>query len=332
MREIVEQYRIIAAGAGWSERADRGRLRVAGRDAVEFLQALLTNDISALQPGAGAYAAYLTPQGRMLADLFIYHCGDYLLIDVADTQAAPLVQRLDGLIFTEDVRVSDASSEISQLTVFGQTAPAVLAHAFSVEPLNPERLALLPLRNHVEVGGVRVARTDEIDLPVFDVFLAPAELQTVSVRLNEMGAVHTSPALLDALRIEAGRPVYGRDMDTDTIPLEAGLLDRAISTSKGCYVGQEIVIRILHRGGGRVAKRLVKLLFDKDSSTVPAAGTSIQCDGRDIGRVTSAAVSPRTGRVVALGYVHRDHSEPGTRLSVGSETAESSAEITALAG
>jgi folate-binding protein YgfZ len=117
-------------------------------------------------------------------------------------------------------------------------------------------------------------------------------------------------------------------MTTDTIPLEAGLLDRAISTAKGCYVGQEVVIRILHRGGGRVARRLVRLVFDEHARTVPAIGAPTLIDGRDAGRVTSAALSPISDRVVALGYVQRDDAEVGRSVTV--EGAQ--AEIVALAG
>ena len=112
------------------------------------------------------------------------------------------------------------------------------------------------------------------------------------IRLDELGAVKMSGELFEALRIEAGRPSFGVDMDEETIPLEAGLLERGISPTKGCYVGQEIIIRILHRGGGRVAKRLARLTFDPSVIAPPAAGTSILDGDRDVGRITSAAISP----------------------------------------
>ncbi len=106
-------------------------------------------------------------------------------------------------------------------------------------------------------------------------------------------------------------------MTTDTIPLEAGLLDRAISTSKGCYVGQEVIVRILHRGGGRVVKQLVKLVSDAGVTAVPDAGTVVLDEGREVGKVTSAAIGPATDAVVALAYVHRDSAEIGRRLTLG---------------
>jgi folate-binding protein YgfZ len=127
-----------------------------------------------------------------------------------------------------------------------------------------------------------------------------------------------TPELFDALRIEAGRPKFGIDMTTDTIPLEAGLLDRAISMTKGCYVGQEVIVRILHRGGGRVARHLVQLTGEAGSRDVPPAGTGVLDQGRNVGVVTSAAIGPESGRVVMLGYVHRDSAEVGRAILLDS--------------
>ena len=120
-------------------------------------------------------------------------------------------------------------------------------------------------------------------------------------------------------------------MTDETIPLEAGLLDRAISTTKGCYVGQEVIIRVLHRGGGRVAKRLVKLEFDPALAAAPPSGSTLLFEGRETGRVTSAAYSPARQRVIALGFVHRDAAVVGQRVTVRRETGEAPAEIVALA-
>ncbi len=134
-------------------------------------------------------------------------------------------------------------------------------------------------------------------------------------------------ATFDVLRIEAGVPTFLVDMTGDTIPLEAGIEDRAISFTKGCYVGQELIVRVTQRGGGRVAKKLVGLALDGDASAVasldgtrersaPASGAPIHAGDRAIGHVTSAVFSPRLGRVIALGYVHRDFVSPGTHLEV----------------
>jgi folate-binding protein YgfZ len=332
MSSTADQYRIIAAGAGWLDRIDRGRLRFDGRDATSFLQALLTNDVQALTKGQGVYAAYLTPQGRMVADLRVHHCGEHLVAQVAAAQAASLAQRFDQLIFSEDVRVADVSGSVAQLAVIGAHAAGIIAEVFALDAAQLGQLAPL---GHLSWGDVAVARADDVDLPAFDVFLPPAARDAAVDRFQELGAAPVSIDFFDALRIDAGRPAYGVDMTEDTIPLEAGLLERAISTSKGCYVGQEIIIRVLHRGGGRVAKRLVKLVVESDGAGPPAAGTHLLHDlyeGREVGRITSAARSPRTGAIVALGYVHRDHAALATRLGVPADAGGGVAEITGFAG
>jgi folate-binding protein YgfZ len=332
MSRLADQYRIIASGAGWIDRRGRGRLRFEGRDASSFLQALVTNDVEALHAGGGVYAAYLTPQGRMLTDLRIHHRGDHLLAEVEPGLAAGLAERFDRLIFTEDVRVSDVSNGVAQIGMLGENTAALLAHAFALEPIDPDTLTTLPVLGHIEMAGAAIARTDDVGLPAFDVFVKSDAYDAAIQRLEEMGAVPASQELVEALRIEAGRPAFGVDMTEETIPLEAGLLDRAISTTKGCYVGQEIIIRVLHRGGGRVAKRLVKLRFDLGLDAPPAAGALLFHDTREVGRVTSAAVSASHGGVIALGYVHRDQAESGVRVALGSDAGGHPAEIVGLAG
>jgi folate-binding protein YgfZ len=332
MTDIVSQYGITAGGAGWAETAGRGRLRFEGRDRLAFLQALLSNDVAPLAQGRGVYAVYLTPQGRMLADLRLYDRGEFLIADVPAGEAAALAVRFDGLIFTEDVRVTDVSAAVVQLTVVGVGAAEVLAHAFSIEAA---AIRALPLLAQLSAGGDFIARTDDADRPSYDVFVdvgqSPTRRDDVISALEKAGALPVSIELLDALRIEAGRPIFGRDMTNETIPLEAGLLDRAISTTKGCYVGQEVIVRVLHRGGGRVVKRLVKLVFPPALAVPPAPGAALFDDGREVGRLTSFAFSPAAGRYVALGYVHRDAAEPGRRLTVAGSAA-TAVEIAGFAG
>jgi folate-binding protein YgfZ len=157
---------------------------------------------------------------------------------------------------------------------------------------------------------------------MFRVVVPVAEHGAIVAALEQHGVVAMSSQVAETLRVEAGRPLWGRELTTDTIPLEAGLLDRAISTSKGCYVGQEIIIRILHRGGGRVAKRLMTVAFDATQQESPASGTSLMADGHVIGHVTSAVYSPARDAIIALAYVHRDAAEVGRVLTIdGGATA-----------
>jgi tRNA-modifying protein YgfZ len=327
--DIRPQYRIIATGAGRAARRDRGRIRFAGADAPSFLQALVSNDVESLVAGRGVYATYLTPQGRMISDLRIHHRRTHLLAEVPAAIAARLVGTFDGVIFSEDVSVTDVSAAIGQILVAGERAAEVTALSLGIEVGQLDALAPLA---HVEVGERFVARSDDVGVPAFDVFVPAQLLDETTARLDEAGAIAMSPELVEALRIEAGRPAYGVDMTDETIPLEAGLLERAISTTKGCYVGQEIIIRVLHRGAGRVARRLARLEIDSPSAEPPAPGAIVSVGGRDVGRVTSSAPSPSRDRVIALGYVHRDAAEAGQHVVITTPAASVEAVIVGFAG
>jgi folate-binding protein YgfZ len=171
---------------------------------------------------------------------------------------------------------------------------------------------------------VVVTKASMLVVPGFCVYTGRApELRSA---LGTAGAITASPDVIETARIEAGYPVFGLDLTHDTIPLEAGIEDRAISFTKGCYVGQEVIIRVLHRGHGRVARKLVGLRVD---DVVPTRGARIRSAEREIGHVTSAARSPRLG-AIALGYVHRDFVTPGTRVEVDIDSGRVRAAVSEL--
>jgi tRNA-modifying protein YgfZ len=329
MSDVGAQYRTIASSAGWIDQRHSGRLRLTGRDRAAFLNALVTNDVSTLTPGRSIYAAYLTPQGRMLADMTIYDRGDHLLVEVAPGLAAGLATRLDQLIFTEDVRVSDVSGAIAEIRLIGAEAASVAAR---VGGLAAAESARLPVGAHATAGDFTIAHADDRGWPVFDLFLPPDRFDSVVAQFGALDVPVLAAGIADALRIEAGRPLFGVDMNEDTIPLEAGLLDRAISKTKGCYVGQEVIVRVLDRGGGRVAKRLVVIEFEAALDAVEARGAALVHGGQDAGRITSAANSLRNGLGVALGYVGRTLAEPGERLAARIGTREAACVVRGLAG
>ncbi len=319
---MTPQYRTIASNAGWLDASARGRLRFDGPDAASFLHSLVSNDVTGLSVGRGTYAAWLTPQGRMITDLRLLRDPDCVIAGVPEGLASTLAARFDGLIFAEKVQVVDESAVTREAVVFGGQAAAAVGAATGISASD---IAGLPILGHVTEGGFRVIRTDDVALPNFAIQMPAVTWGPATAALSAAGAVEVpgggpgAPAgLFDALRIEAARPLFGVDMTTDTIPLEAGLLERAISTTKGCYVGQEVIVRILHRGGGRVAKRLVQFLADAAVTDVPPAGTPVYDQGRDVGVVTSAARGPSIGRVVALGYVHRDSAVEEREVTLGS--------------
>jgi tRNA-modifying protein YgfZ len=318
-------YDAARAGVAVGSRAPRGWVRLWDADAVSFLHGILTNDIASLAPGAWRYAAYLTPQGRMISDMRVLRRADDVVLETEPHVAETLARRFDASIFTERVRIgvgfpwidgADDSTErpdAETIVVCGPAAPGMLASVLGDDaglPLAPYEFAELAR----EEGRMVLVRHDDLGTPAVDVAGPPDACAQLGHDLQEAGATPLGPLALEALRIEAGTPRFGTDMTEDTIPLEAGIEGRAISFTKGCYVGQEVIIRILHRGHGRVARRLVGLSIDGQS--VPASGSPLGAGGRDVGLITSAVFSPRLGRPIALGYVHRDVSAAGTAVAV----------------
>ena len=331
MDDIATQYRIIISapdGAGGIDRTDRGRLRFEGADRVSFLQALLTNDVAGLAPGTGTLALYLTPQGRTIADLHVFVLSDSVLADVPASVTTKLAAALDALVFAEDVRITDVSDSIRQISIVGPGAVEVLS---DLTGKTGDVLRALPVWSHVPLPGGIVVKTDEFSVESWDVLVDRAQLTGVSDALERHGVVRVSDAVSELLRIEAGRPRFGVDFTEETIPLEAGLLDRAISRTKGCYVGQEVIIRVLDRGAGRVAKRLVRLSVD-GLRDVPPIGARILVDGRDVGHLTSVAMSPNANAANALGYVARDAAEPERAVTLSWADRTTPARITGFAG
>jgi folate-binding protein YgfZ len=315
-----QAYDAARREAAYVNRSNRGRLVVTGPDRASYLQGLLSNDIIALKPGDGCYAAYLTPQGRMITDLLAYELGDVILLNVPGEVTETLLAKLDQFLFAEDVKLGNVTAAFAQYAVIGPAAGAALASLINV---SCDRLAALrPHGNLRAVFGehpVILARELDTGEPGFDVFLERTDASAFEEQLRQTGVVQLDETTAEALRIERGVPLFHRDMDEDTIPLEAGIEGRAISLTKGCYVGQEVIIRVLHRGHGRVARKLVGLLIE--GSAAPLAGTTVRSGDREIGRVTSATLSPALGRPIALGYVHRDFVEPGTLVSVSDSQA-----------
>lgn len=281
-------------------------VRVDGAERRSFLQGLLTNDIQALGPGSSCYAAWLTPQGRMIADMHVLETGDFLLLDVRRDQAAALAERFDQLIFSEDVTIRDASLDYRRVAVAGPDARSVLEQALASDPRAASHQFVDPAW----------------DIPWFELFVAPGAAAELTDHLRHAGAVDVGSEAVETVRIESGVPLFGVDMTEETIPLEAGIENRAISFTKGCYVGQEVIIRVLHRGHGRVAKKLVRLEVDvRSEGELPPRGAAIRNREKDIGHLTSVAWSPAQGKGVALGYVHRDFVETEEPLQTADGTA-----------
>src|SRR5829696_2676622 len=257
-------YAALRDGAGLVDPEGIGRIQLSGADRRSYLQGLLTNDIAALAPGTGCYAAMLTAQGRMMTDMRVLELGDSVLLDVPSQVTAAIRDHLDRFIFSEDVQVADVTATRVGIGLYGPRATDVLVAA-GTEGGAPSAL-FHSTRIRVAGTDALLVRSDTAGVPGYDLLVGAGQREQVAAALLAAGAARVSDADAEAARIEAGRPRFGVDMDEDTIPLEAGLEDRAISRSKGCYVGQEVIVRVQDRGHGRVAKRLVGLTFDASAA------------------------------------------------------------------
>lgn len=337
---LLEHYRALRRAAGVVERAARTCIAVGGADRADYLQGLLSNDVTALAPGAGCYAAYLTPQGRLIADMDVFNLGERLLLDVDAGVGPLLLARFDELIFAEDVTLADWGGTCAGYGVHGPAALDVAAAALDAlgiacdTPAGVRGLAPHGCCGPAAAGETTVVlRTDALGEPGVAVVVPRERAAALHAALLAAGGADVDAAAAETVRVESGRPRFPVDMDGETIPLEAGIEDRAISFDKGCYVGQEVIVRILHRGGGRVARRLVGLALGSagsdDAAAVPEPGAALRHEGEPVGRVTSAAASPALGQAIALGYLPRELAAAGTQVEVDLPAGRSGAVVTA---
>ena len=292
-----DQYKDLRDRAAWVERRDLGRLRLHGSDRRSYLHGLVTNDVESLAPGTGVYAAILTAQGRMISDMHVYELGDAVIVTLPRALAAAMRDRLEQFIFSEDVQVEDVTDSTIQLGVYGPSAGE----------------AVQPLRDG-GFGVVLPSRGSGID--GFEAIAPRDRSAAMILALEAAGASRADIETLEVVRVESGVPRFLADMNDATIPLEAGIEARAISMTKGCYPGQEVIVRVLHRGGGRVARKLVGVALP-EGLDAPVPGALLHVDAREVGSLTSVVKSWRLGRPIALAYVHRDFATPGTRVDVG---------------
>jgi len=327
---LPDDYAAARRHAAAIDLGTRGRIAVRGADRKTFLHALLTNDIALLGPGTGCYAALLTPQGRMAADMNVFELGDATLVDTDGRVKDRLLEHFDRLIFSEDVQLGDVSGVWGCLGVYGPGAAAAAGGVLGADfaGFAPFQNARVPWREEVVV----VARRDGLGLPGFLLFAAAEPTASLAAELLSAGAVPLSRESAEALRVEAGEPAFLTDMTDDTIPFEAGIEGRAVSFAKGCFPGQEVLVRIRDRGHGKVARKLVGMILAGESA--PAEGSPIVSGeveaAKEIGRVTSAVLSPALGRPIALGYVHRDFVEPGTAVTIAAGSGPLPAVVSSL--
>ena len=306
---LATDYRAITEACGLVDRSERGKLALSGSDAASFLQGQVSNDVEALAPGSGCYAAFLTPKGKMLGDVRILATAEELLLDTERVALQALFNMIRHFSLGYQVELHKRTLESGLLSLIGPDC------------IRAAGVAALPREEHAHVSvaigdiPVRAVRTDV----GVDLLCDSASTEALRERLVDAGAVPVAEAAVECLRIEHGRPRYGIDLDDSVIPQEAGLNERAVSFTKGCYVGQETVARLYYRGKPNRQLRGLRL------SAPVQPGEELEFAGRVVGRVASVARSPRFGPI-ALALVRRE-APPGVTVSVGDAVTAEVAEL-----
>jgi folate-binding protein YgfZ len=325
----AEYSAVRDGGAGLFDLTPRGRIEVRGAEAVQFLNGLVTNDVQTLATGAWMHAALPNAQGRLLALARVLRptAEEVFLFDTEAATRERVRETLARFTLAGDFRVRDLTDETAQVSVQGAKAAELIAQTVGDEVAQLERMhtSAVAWRAHT----LTVARATDTGEDGFELIGSHEASTELRAALVETGAQSCSADTLEVLRIEAGVPRYGVDMsETNVVP--ESVPGEAISYTKGCYVGQEIIARIHWRG--HVAKKLTGLLLaDEDA---PAHGALVATtDGREIGRITSSVFSPRLQRAVALAYVKYDYLAPDTDVRVGDAgTAARVAELPLVRG
>jgi folate-binding protein YgfZ len=297
--ELDAQYRALREHAGVVDRSERTKLLVRGADAADYLQGQVTNDLEAVAVGHGCYAALLDRKGHMRADMRVLRLADdELWLDTEVVASAALQRHLDMYRIGRDVELDDATDDHVLLSVVGPGAGKLSG----VGPLSPEHA-----HREVVLGDVK-CRAIATDLGI-DLIAAPEDADELRDLLLDRGIVGVTETAVEIVRVESGRPRFGAEMTEATIPAEAGINERAVSFTKGCYIGQETVARLHYKG--RPNRHLRGLRLDASAER----GDPITLGEREVGTVGTACVSPAVGPI-ALAIVRRE-AQPGDRVSVG---------------
>jgi folate-binding protein YgfZ len=298
---LAADYRELTEGCGLVDRSERGKLALTGSEAKTFLHGQVTNDVEGLEPGRGCYAAFLTHKGKMLGDLRVLDRGDELLLDTERSTLQELFNMIRRYKLGSDVELHKRTLEMGLLSLAGPRARAV-AGAPELGPDEHDNV-------RAEIAGRPVVLV-ATDVGV-DVFAATADIEAVRAALVAAGGMPVDEAAAEIVRVERGRPRYGIDLDDSVIPQEAGLNERAVSFTKGCYVGQETVARLYYRGKPNRHLRGLRL---SGAGVTVSRGDALRLGEREVGRVGSVVVSPVHGPI-ALALVRRE-AAPGDTLTV----------------
>lgn len=290
---LEPEYRALHEGCAVFDLGWRAKILATGADRIRWFNGMVTNDIRDLAPSHGVYSFLLNAQGRILGDMYVFHRGEYVLVDTDREQASKMIETFDKFIIMDDVELSDASEKLTAIGVRGPKSKDVLAKTgVAVPALQPLEVADLTWRGM----GISLVAGEQAN--EYQIWVAAPHAAAVWDALLEAGATPIGIEALELARIAVGIPRYGVDIRERDLPQETEQY-RALNFNKGCYVGQEIVERI--RSRGQVHRRFTR--FEVEGEV--AAGTKIRAGGKDVGEITSVASLPG-GRRVALGYARRE--------------------------
>ena len=312
--DIRAEFQAPVSTSGVYNLGTRAKISLTGGDRMRWLNGMITNNIRDLEVGHGAYAFLLNPQGHILGDLYAYNRGESLLIDTDRSQLEKILAVFDKYIIMDDVAVADLSDQLSSVGIAGpKSREALQAAGFDASELKPLQF----VQTAWQQAGVTIVCGDNPCVESFELWMPRGDSEKVYNALVKTGGKPVGSASLEMLRIAAGIPRYGVDIRERDLPQETEQ-ERALNFSKGCYVGQEIVERI--RSRGQVRRKFTGFNIE---GALPAAGSKIQVDGKDVGEITSAASLPATSgeRRVALGYIRREAATPGKQVEAAASAA-----------
>jgi folate-binding protein YgfZ len=313
-------------GAGVIDLSSRGRLLVSGSEAVMFLNGLITNDMKTLALNSWMPAVFPNVKGRLIAALRVIHRDDGFLIDTEGASLTTVAKLLERFTLAGDFRVKDLSSETAMLSVQGKNATEIVQNVLGETAANVAREQVATAKLENSSGEPTVIRATHTGEDGYDIFINASDAKSLDESLIRAGAQSIGAETAETLRIEAGIPRFGIDMDETKVVTETNL-DDAVSFTKGCYIGQEIIARIKYRG--HVAKKLTGVLLEEDV-VLESGARILSADGKEIGSVTSSTISPRLKNRIGLAYVKYDYLEPGTKVKLIANEAEFPATVTEL--
>ena len=312
--DVRAEFKALISDCGVYDLSPRTRVTLTGGDRVRWLNGMVTNNVRDLAVGSGLYAFLLSPQGHILADLYIYNRGESLLVETDQSQVDKVLAIFDKYIIMDDVEVVKGGDRPTAIGIAGPQAEKILrAVGLEFPELQPLQFVDLTWQQI----GLTLVRGDNEGVDSFELWLASADSASLWDALVRVGAKPVGTTALELLRIAAGIPRYGHDIRERDLPQETEQV-RALNFNKGCYIGQEIVERIRSRGS--VHRKFTGFLIE---GPLPATGTKLRSQGKDIGEITGAASLPiGDGELpVALGYIRREVATPGKQVEAGNAKA-----------